>query len=410
MSSALLINPTAMEAGLMAAADAVSGEASSKARQLLADIGLPHRRMEQWRWSDFRNSLREPIPFAKGDGGGARLQSSFEALNPFVITVAADNAYWQGEPPAGVSLSFLENAPIADDLHKHPMALAAAAVSNAGLAIHIAAEQTVDRPILIQYSVTGAQKHARVFPWVQEKADVTILECFEADEASWLNTTLEAKVERGGVLRRAFVQRLADDAAISSTAAAVLAEDARFEQTGLLFGGKLIRIETVLHYVGENASSDLNSASLLKGARHADVTSLICHSAPTCETRQSHKSVVSDRARGVFQGKFLVAREGQKTDADMQANALLLSDTAEANHKPELEIYADDVECAHGSTAGSIDEEALFYMRQRGLNDAAARSLLIEAFVNEAIEAVASDDVQNVLKEYIAQWLNEAQL
>ena len=170
-------------------------------------------------------------------------------------------------------------------------------------------------------------------------------------------------------------------------------------------GAKLSRNETHLQFNGTGAHASLNSAALLSGARHSDFTTNVRHRAESCQARQIHKGVARDSARNVFQGKFHVDRAAQKTDAQMTANALLLSDRAEANHKPELEIYADDVECAHGSTAGALDEDALFYLRQRGLSEETARGLLIEAFIGEVIDGVEDEKLRFVLQSRVHQWL-----
>ncbi|HNS87870.1 MAG TPA: SufD family Fe-S cluster assembly protein, partial [Parvularculaceae bacterium] len=142
--------------------------------------------------------------------------------------------------------------------------------------------------------------------------------------------------------------------------------------------------------------------------RHNDFTSAIGFLAEGCETRQTHKGVVRDKGRNVFQGKFQVDRAGQKTDARMNADALLLSDTAETNHKPELEIYADDVQCAHGATSGALDERALFYMRQRGLSEREARAMLIEAFIGSTFDNVAHPGVGEALRHRVGKWLEGA--
>jgi Fe-S cluster assembly protein SufD len=151
----------------------------------------------------------------------------------------------------------------------------------------------------------------------------------------------------------------------------------------------------------------MRSAAALSGARHADQTSLVAFNAVGGRTRQIHRAALKDRTRGVFQGKFLVARGSQQTDAEMNAGALLLSDAAEANHKPELEIYADDVKCAHGSTAGALDDDALFYMRQRGLSEHAARALLIEAFLGEVFDGLPAG-IEHILRGQLSRWLEAA--
>ncbi|MDZ7628800.1 MAG: SufD family Fe-S cluster assembly protein [Parvularculaceae bacterium] len=183
-----------------------------------------------------------------------------------------------------------------------------------------------------------------------------------------------------------------------------LGEASRLDQTALIFGGKTVRMETRVACEGANARVSMRSAAALAGARHADATSLVEHKATGGETRQLHRAAIKDRARGVFQGKFLVARGSQKTDAEMNAGALLLSDTAEANHKPELEIYADDVKCAHGSTAGALDGNALFYMRQRGLSEAEARALLIDAYLGEVFDGLPAG-LEHILRGQLGRWL-----
>ena len=156
--------------------------------------------------------------------------------------------------------------------------------------------------------------------------------------------------------------------------------DATFEQTQLTFGGAFTRLETRLACMGA-ANVEMSGAYLLDGTRHADITNHIDFAVPGSTVRDAVAGVVSDKARGVFQGKFHVRRPAQQTDAEMRHDALMLSDTAKINAKPELEIYADDVECAHGNTIGQLDENALFYMRQSGIPDGQARAMLLEAFI-----------------------------
>ncbi len=184
-----------------------------------------------------------------------------------------------------------------------------------------------------------------------------------------------------------------------------LAKGAAIDQTALAFGGKAARLETRIVHDGAGARASLKSAIATTGARHADLTSLVRHDAANCQTRQLHRSALKDRSRGVFQGKFFVSRGAQKTDAQMSAGALLLSDMAEANSKPELEIYADDVKCSHGSTAGALDENAIFYMRQRGLDEHGARALLIEAFLGEIFDGGLHAGIEHILRGRVARWL-----
>jgi Fe-S cluster assembly protein SufD len=212
-------------------------------------------------------------------------------------------------------------------------------------------------------------------------------------------------VRDGGACRRTVLQETGAAAIINSICAAKIDGDARFEQTSLSTGSRLSRHESHIHFWAPGSSASINSAALLSDSRHSDFTTETKHIAKECETRQVHKGVANDRGRNIFQGKFHVARAAQKTNAKMTANALLLSDGAEANHKPELEIYADDVECAHGSTVGALDGDALFYLRQRGLSEAEARALLVEAFVGEVVESITHDGARAIFAARVAEWL-----
>jgi Fe-S cluster assembly protein SufD len=183
------------------------------------------------------------------------------------------------------------------------------------------------------------------------------------------------------------------------------AEGATINQFVMTTGGRLIRIETEVICEGEGVTTHMGGAYLVRDGAHADLTSLVRHEAVGCVTRQLVKGVARSGGRGVFQGKFFVARAGQQTDARMGHHALLLDERAEVNAKPELEIYADDVQCAHGNTAGAMDEAALFYMRQRGLPLEEARALLIEAFIAEAFEGLEEGVTRELILGEMRAWL-----
>jgi len=156
----------------------------------------------------------------------------------------------------------------------------------------------------------------------------------------------------------------------------------------LIRGGTPVRNEIEATLIGEEAQATLNGAMLLSRSEHADTTTCITHSAPHCTSRQIYKTVLDEKSHGVFQGKIYVAEGAQKTDGYQLSRALLLSDQAEMDAKPELEIYADDVKCSHGSAIGDLDADALFYLRSRGLSEIEARQLLIGAFVGELFDEI----------------------
>jgi Fe-S cluster assembly protein SufD len=169
----------------------------------------------------------------------------------------------------------------------------------------------------------------------------------------------------------------------------------------------LARHEVFALFAGEGASLDCSGAFLARGNEHVDTTLLVDHAVPHCESRELFKGVIDDRARGVFQGKVIVRPGAQKTDGKQMAQALLLSPDAEFDSKPELEIYADDVICGHGSTSAEIDPDLVFYCMSRGIPEAEARALLIESFVGDAIEKVEDERVRDALIEMARRWLKQ---
>lgn len=406
MSASLLINPTAMEAGLIAAARARAlAPERVAALEAFARTGLPHRRMEGWKWTDLKQALRAELPPA--DGGAAVIApSSFAGVDAFEITIMNGAAEWPEDAPAGLRTRAVAAGPLSQAAREHPLANLAAAMTETVLEIHI--EGALARPIHLRRIAGGGTSCSRVSFTLADGASATVIESFDGAGRYFANSLVEASLGAGARLTRDVLQDGSDDGVEASVWVARLAEGAVFHQMALLLGAKAARMEARLGLEGPGCEVDFRGAAALSGARHADLTTHVAHQAPDATTRQLHKSVLRDRARGVFQGKFLVARGAQKTDAQMQARALLLSEEAEIDHKPELEIYADDVQCAHGAAAGALDGDALFYMRQRGVDEAAARALLVEAFLAEIFENPERVNIAEILRRRLRRWLEDA--
>src|SRR5207302_8701718 len=171
-----------------------------------------------------------------------------------------------------------------------------------------------------------------------------------------------------------------------SSAMVALGEKAHFSTFGLTSGSNLSRYQPVITFAGEGSRVEANGVNLLNGRQHADTTLLLDHAVPNCASREIFRAVIDDRGHSVFQGRIVVRPHAQKTDARMMTRALLLSDQAEADNKPELEIFADDVQCGHGATSGALDADLKFYLMARGIPEIEAEALLVQAFVGEAIE------------------------
>lgn len=221
------------------------------------------------------------------------------------------------------------------------------------------------------------------------------------------------EIEPGAALHRIIVQANSapaderDAAIVLNEIVVKLGAGASFRQFVVAEGSRLTRIETSVT-AAEGTVVEMNAVYLAAANRHVDLTSRVAHAAPGVHTRQLVRGVARKGGRGVFQGKFLVERAGQKTDAEMAHNALLLEEGAEVFAKPELEIYADDVACAHGNTAGQIDENAVFYLRQRGIPDIEARAMITRAFLLEALPNWMDEVVRGEVEARIDAWLGGA--
>jgi len=204
------------------------------------------------------------------------------------------------------------------------------------------------------------------------------------------------------------VQAESDAAFHFSTAQIEIGRNALYDGFLLTTGARLSRNEVTARLVAEGADCRLNGAYMLRGAQHCDTTTTIHHAAPHTRCREVFKGVVDDTARGVFQGRIVVHKDAQHTNGHQLSKALLLSDRAEVDVKPELEIYADDVKCSHGATTGDLDRAALFYLRSRGIPEAAARHMLIEAFLSETVHAIAAQGLCPALMSSVGHWLSDA--
>ncbi|MFQ5764817.1 MAG: Fe-S cluster assembly protein SufD [Rhodospirillales bacterium] len=226
--------------------------------------------------------------------------------------------------------------------------------------------------------------------------------------AYFANAVTEIDVGPGASLRHYEVQAEAREATHLRTVHARVDRDATYDSFTLSIGGRLSRNEDSVRLEGEGAHCGLNGAYLMRGSEHCDNTTVIEHLVPHTTCREVFKGVLDDESRAVFQGRIIVHKDAQKTDGHQLCKTLLLSTGAEIDAKPELEIYADDVKCSHGATTGQMDETALFYLRSRGVPEALARNLLVQSFLGEALDEIASEEVRQAFTDTVIHWLPAA--
>jgi Fe-S cluster assembly protein SufD len=235
-------------------------------------------------------------------------------------------------------------------------------------------------------------------------ASLTLIEMAFGEGTYLHNPVLEAEIAVNATLVHLRVQDESPTAFHLSTVYADVAERGTYDSFALTLGAKLARMEVHARLGGPNAAAHLNAAQLLGGTQHADFTTVVSHDAPSCASRQTVKNVLTGRSRGVFQGRIEVARAAQKTDGYQMNQALLLSPDAEIDSKPELKIYADDVKCSHGCTVGELDADQLFYLRSRGIPEPEARSILVRAFLTEALDPIAHEPTRKAMETMIDSW------
>lgn len=330
------------------------------------DVGqLPGKRDEDWRWTDLRGLLRVlPPPSAPVD---------LTNVGTGVFDALADETRVLG---------------------------------NGGEAtIEVAANAKA--AVAVRFLSRGEGSHAaRLAVRVAAGGKLRLLETYEGDENAYVaNAEIAIELAEGAAVERIVLAADGAEGVNVSQAEVRLSPAAEFGQTVVTSGARRQRLETRVLHPGGEARLRLDGAYLLADKRHADLTTVVEHMGVDGATEQLTKGVVRDQARGVFQGRILVAEGADRTDARMGHHALILSDRAEVDAKPELLIFADDVQCAHGNTIGALDEDALFYAEQRGMPEDVARALLTAAFVGEVADRVWYADAAEVLRAWVAERL-----
>ena len=246
--------------------------------------------------------------------------------------------------------------------------------------------------------------HPRHTIRLAEGAKLTVVELSVGRGRYLHNPVFSIEVASDATLTHIRLQNEAMEAFHLATIYATVQSRGFYDAFTLTLGGQVSRAEFHARLVGPNATVHLNAAQLLGGKQVGDVTTVVVHDAPNCASRQTVKNVLTDKARGVFQGRIEVERIAQKTDGYQMSQALLLSPDAEIDCKPELQIYADDVKCSHGATIGELDDDQLFYLRARGIPEQEARSILIRAFLDDALQSVSHEGAHALLEQAIDGW------
>ncbi len=387
------------------------GEAGEK----FAHSGLPNRRVEAWRYSDLAKALHETV---KPETGDTPPEFAGACLAAFENGVLVDKLSSYGAM-GGQSLRKIlgeKDSSVASYIgkinpqHDHPIINLNTALMEEGLVLHVPKDVTLATPLHLRFNWSDVEtqgadgRHLRILVVLEEGASATI---FESQDGAPSFATIVSEFSLAANSKLTHVRLENFSAAARQTAATVaeLGDRAIYRGFYLSQGGHFARHEALLKLAGEECFAEMDGAYLVADKRHCDNTTVVLHAAPNTSSKQTFRGVLAGAGRGVYQGCVQVAQAAQKTDAKQLSRALLLSHRAEIVTKPELEIFADDVKCSHGATAGELDANALFFLRARGIPETEARALLVEAFLHEALDMIEDEAMRVPAAEMVRKWL-----
>ena len=394
--------------------------ARAKALQRLRDMGLPTRRDEYWKYTDPASLTQAEAPAATLTSAAEEAFADIDRVKIVFTDGVFDSAASDDLALAGIEVEQLVDA-LARDIHwgrelygaleaagqvpvQRSLATLNTAYADAGVMIRV--KGAVAKPVHLIYRYESGDKDVMLHHCIKmdDGADLTLLESGTA--GARLNSVLEVDVADGARFHHVRIQGRDHDRRVNTHVFARIGEESLFKSFTLAMNGVLTRNEVVMDIVGHSANAHVAGASVGDGANfHHDDTVFITHAGVGCESRQVFKKVLRNGATGVFQGKILVKQSAQKTDGYQISQSLLLDGDSQFLTKPELEIYADDVKCSHGSTSGAIDEEALFYLRSRGVDLHTAQTLLVLSFLADAVAEIEDEGIAGDILTRLEGWL-----
>jgi len=396
--------------------------------------GLPHRRIETWHYTDLRTLLRDALPLATAPGAATidALRKEFTAAGaPARRLVLVDGFFvpeLSGGLPEGLKVHSLasvltEGRPeliallSSQDLAAQDSIVSLnAALMRDGVVIEVAPGTVIAEPVNLIHvtaSPAPAAHFSRSALMIGAGASLRLSESMhvanraQTVRAGQANACLIVSLDNGAKFAHtAMVTGTAPGGVRLESVMVRIGARAKFDSFALVAGIGLVRRQVFVRFEGAESETSLSGVSLLGGREHADTSVRVEHAAPGCVSRETFKYILDEEATGVFQGKIHVAPGAQKTDGKMLCKAMLLSDMAAMNNKPELEIFADDVACGHGATCGGLDLDQLFYLQTRGLPFAQAEALLLEAFAGELVDGIGHDGLITAYRREVSAWLS----
>ncbi len=354
---------------------------------------LPTQKLERWKYTNL------PARLKKFERTESRADIQFDGLNDFIMSYSNDNPEWVNE--------ITQSIPAGQKQYNDMMLWQVANdAPQDGFIIDIPVNYKAELPLNMTMTGRGGQQVTpRFIIRLARGAELTLIEYQMGQGVYWNNAVMQIEIGECAIFKHYRFQENSFEAVMTINTHAQIARSGQYNAFTLTTGANLSRNQIHADLMGDGAACHLNGVNLLGGKQLGDTTITVEHQAPHCESRQDYRSVLNDQATGVFQGKVHVHQIAQKTDGYQLSNSLLLSSQATMNTKPELEIYADDVKCSHGTTSGMLDKDALFYLMARGIPQNQARALLIQAFISQVTEQIKNDQVREQAALVVEKWL-----
>ncbi|HEY4800729.1 MAG TPA: Fe-S cluster assembly protein SufD [Bacteroidia bacterium] len=402
-------------------------EKRKEAFEKFSETGIPSRRSEEYKYTDVKKIFSGGFTAIHNELHKLKLDHSKIFIDKNSIKLIFVNGWLYKDStlstnlPKGVVVGNLANEGLLlhSQLLQNKLNLSGDALAQLnhalwtdGALIFIPENCILETPIEILHIATGNNPvlaNPRHLIIAEKNSSANIIEnniSFELSTSVIVNSHTDISVGENARIRYYRLQNECKNAALISSICVAQEKNSHFDTNTISLENDFVRNNLDISLNGENCESHLNGLFITDGTQHIDNHSCVYHGQPNCQSNQLYKGILGGKSTGVFNGKIFVERDAQKTNAYQSSKNILLSDDSTINTKPELEIYADDVKCSHGSSTGKIDQEALFYLRARGLGEASAKILLLHAFASDVLNTIRDEELKNYLTELIEKNLN----
>lgn len=402
--------------------DTLHPEIRQKAIAAFEQMGIPNRKSEEYKYLPMELLLKGNYSAASAASFSAEQCKQFSLLEEAPLIVLVNGRFVPGLSrlaglPSGVQVARLTSADVECTqmaaVSSDPFVALNTAFVEDGVCIRVAKACAVALPLQVLYIVSGNESQhiaSRILVVADTRAELKLVENFVAQKSSakaFHNHVTEISIGKEASVQLTKIQEQGDGQLLIDATAVDQSDKSRFTINTFTFSGDLVRNNLNMVLSGEHIESNLNGLYLTKGTQQVDNHTLVDHRFPNCNSNELYKGIVEEKSAATFNGKIFVRKDAQKTNAFQSNKNILLSDEGTVNTKPQLEIYADDVKCSHGTSTGKLDEEKIFYLRSRGLSKSSAKRLLMHAFASEVVNSVGNEGLEAALEQRLSAWFGE---